>query len=340
MADSAPFGVSEFRKTASLVVKLKKGSDPLSKYIYGIISDNAKSLIDEYNGSGPVSEALTEALVDELNKLVQNKSLYEDFQKHSVVKLEGRAQKLLEDKDDRLRFNRLLLEATYPSALCKERIPQEGIHVDKIIYTPSVKLGPRMSYAMWSDPRHLVWTASRYKFCAKMLQGKKNVIEVGCGDGFGAPIVAQSVDSLLCADIENILIEGNRERLSALRNVEFRTVDMIRESVTDQFFDGAYSIDVLEHLNPEDEDKFMENICKSLSDDAVLIIGTPNIDAEKYESEPGASPHINLKSYATLKELMDKYFKNSFVFSMNDEVVHTGFSPMAHFLFGMGVGLK
>jgi hypothetical protein len=27
-------------------------------------------------------------------------------------------------------------------------------------------------------------------------------------------------------------------------------------------------------------------------------------------------------------------------FSMHDEVVHTGFSPMAHALFGMGVGIK
>jgi len=37
---------------------------------------------------------------------------------------------------------------------------------------------------------------------------------------------------------------------------------------------------------------------------------------------------------------MDKYFENSFIFSMNDEVVHTGYEPMAHYLFGMGVGLK
>ena len=30
---------------------------------------------------------------------------------------------------------------------------------------------------------------------------------------------------------------------------------------------------------------------------------------------------------------MLKYFENVFLFSMNDEVVHTGFSPMAHYLF-------
>jgi hypothetical protein len=37
---------------------------------------------------------------------------------------------------------------------------------------------------------------------------------------------------------------------------------------------------------------------------------------------------------------MTRYFQNVFVFSMNDEVVHTGFSPMAHYLFAMGVGVR
>ena len=30
---------------------------------------------------------------------------------------------------------------------------------------------------------------------------------------------------------------------------------------------------------------------------------------------------------------MQKFFHNVFVFSMNDEVIHTGFQPMAHYLW-------
>ena len=36
-----------------------------------------------------------------------------------------------------------------------------------------------------------------------------------------------------------------------------------------------------------------------------------------------------------LKSLLSKYFHNVFIFSMNDEVVHTGFYPMAHYLFAL-----
>jgi hypothetical protein len=37
---------------------------------------------------------------------------------------------------------------------------------------------------------------------------------------------------------------------------------------------------------------------------------------------------------------MAEHFENVFVFSMNDEVVHTGFTPMAHYLLAIGAGRK
>ena len=39
-------------------------------------------------------------------------------------------------------------------------------------------------------------------------------------------------------------------------------------------------------------------------------------------------------------DILEKYFKNVFLFSMNDEVVHTGFSKMAHYLICLCVGAR
>ncbi len=36
-----------------------------------------------------------------------------------------------------------------------------------------------------------------------------------------------------------------------------------------------------------------------------------------------------------MKALLEHYFENVFLFSMNDEVVHTGYYPMAHYLFAV-----
>ena len=36
-----------------------------------------------------------------------------------------------------------------------------------------IKLGPWTSYSLVNDPKHMAFVLSRYKFCAKMLEGKK-----------------------------------------------------------------------------------------------------------------------------------------------------------------------
>jgi 2-polyprenyl-3-methyl-5-hydroxy-6-metoxy-1,4-benzoquinol methylase len=214
-------------------------------------------------------------------------------------------------------------------------------HIDQIIETPSIELGPRASHSMINDARHIVFVLARYKFCAKMLQGKKRILEFGCGDALGTPVVAQVAEKVYAIDRESRLIESDKVRLERISNIEFHTMDMINSCPPENLrFDAAYSIDVIEHITLEDEAMAMGNLMKYLEKDAVVIIGTPNITSEKYASTPGASPHINLKSHETLRQMMEKYFTNTFIFSMNDEVIHTGYYPMAHYLWGIGVGLK
>ena len=202
-----------------------------------------------------------------------------------------------------------------------------------------LNIGPWTSYSYINDPKHMSFVLSRYKFCAKMLDGFSNVLEVGCGDGFGAPIVAQVVDKLHCVDWEERNIEGNRRRLSHLINVKFDRIDVSENRLPD-IYDGIFNIDVIEHLEPEYEKPFIENMVHSLSNNGVMIIGTPNETASKYATFRSDHQHINLKTAESLKSLVDGYFHNTFVFSMNDEMIHTGYYPMAHYLFAMGVGKK
>ena len=41
-----------------------------------------------------------------------------------------------------------------------------------------ILLGAPSSYSLTHDPKHLAFVLSRYKFCAKMLQGKKKILEM------------------------------------------------------------------------------------------------------------------------------------------------------------------
>jgi 2-polyprenyl-3-methyl-5-hydroxy-6-metoxy-1,4-benzoquinol methylase len=205
--------------------------------------------------------------------------------------------------------------------------------------TEEVSLGPWTSLSLLRDPKHMCFSLARYKFVAKLLDGKDTVLEVGCGDGFGLPIVAHSVPHLHCADWDERNIMGNRRRLAMLENVTYEVCDVTLRP-PDVKADGAYAIDVLEHVAPSLEGAFMENICACLPANGVLVIGTPNKEAEQYSTRPEVNvQHVNLKTHDELRALLLGHFENVFMFGMNDEVVHTGFLPMAHFLWGVGVGL-
>jgi 2-polyprenyl-3-methyl-5-hydroxy-6-metoxy-1,4-benzoquinol methylase len=201
---------------------------------------------------------------------------------------------------------------------------------------PEVPIGPWTSYNLMRDPRHNLFVLARYKFCAKMLEGKDVVVEVGCGDGFGIPIIAQAVKHLHCIDWDERNLEGCARRLRHLKNVTYEKCDLNSTSLALQA-DALFSADVIEHIEPKYEDRFMKNLCSLVKQDSVLITGTPNIHAEQYASKNSKLLHINLKSPKTLKELTLKYFKHEFSFGMNDEILHTGFGPMCHYLWSIGV---
>jgi hypothetical protein len=72
----------------------------------------------------------------------------------------------------------------------------------------------------------------------------------------------------------------------------------------------------------------------------VLIIGTASAEAQVYSSLQSDAGPLNCKSGLELKALLERYFDRAFIFSMNDEVVHPGFHPLAHYLFAICTGPK
>ena len=204
---------------------------------------------------------------------------------------------------------------------------------------PEIPIGPWTSYNLIRDPKHNLFVLSRYKFCAKMLEGKDFVIEIGCGDGFGIPIMAQAVKRLLCIDWDERNLENCARRLHHLKNVTYQKIDLNQTTSTLEA-DALFSVDVIEHIEPENEQRFMTNVCSLMKKESVLITGTPNIYASQYASKNSELLHINLKSPKSLRDLTLQHFKYEFSFGMNDEVLHTGYGPMCHYLWSVGIEQK
>jgi hypothetical protein len=192
-----------------------------------------------------------------------------------------------------------------------------------------------MTNQVWEDdPRRLTFLLARYKFVSKMLSGKKFVGELGCGDAFGTRIVMQSTEKVVTYDFDPVFVEDIRQRRSQRWPVETHFHDILQGPLPN-VHDGIYSLDVIEHIPRTEEHRYLENLRASLTDDGVLIIGSPSLESQAYASPPSKEGHVNCKSGEELKALLKNYFANVFLFSMNDEVVHTGFTPMAHYLFAV-----
>jgi 2-polyprenyl-3-methyl-5-hydroxy-6-metoxy-1,4-benzoquinol methylase len=192
-----------------------------------------------------------------------------------------------------------------------------------------------MSGQVWrDDPRRLVFLLARYKFVSKMLAGLKDVLEVGCADAFGSRIVKQEVGRLIATDFDPIFIEDAQKRFDPKWPVEYKVHDMLSGPVPGNF-DATYCCDVFEHIHPSDEDRFLINLAGSIKPEGVAILGSPSLESQTHASPASKEGHVNCKTAQDLKLVLQKYFYNVFIFSMNDEVVHTGFSPMAHYLFAL-----
>lgn len=208
---------------------------------------------------------------------------------------------------------------------------QYRVVFDTLKRTGRSKFGLMANESWNNDPRRTLFTLARYKFVSKMMSGLDKVLEVGCADAFGSRVVAQTVGSLSAVDFDPVFVEDARSNISKNWPIDIHEHNMLTGPFLENF-DGLYSLDVLEHIAKNDEGIFLQNCCDSISETGVLIVGMPSLESQEYASPQSLEGHVNCKSGEELKCCLKHYFNNVFLFSMNDEVVHTGFSKMAHYV--------
>ena len=221
----------------------------------------------------------------------------------------------------------------------KTRDPVNKIVTDVYERIGLARLGMMNNQVWYADPKRMVFTLARYKFVAKMLSGRKNVVEIGCGDAFCARVVKQEVERLTVTDYDPLFIDDALSRMEPPWVFDAKVVDILA-GPPEGSFDAAYSLDVMEHIPAAQEDIYLNNIKAALDPQGVLIIGMPSLESQIFASPGSRDGHVNCKTGEDLRRLLESHFHNVFLFSMNDEVVHTGFSKMAHYLFVLCCGKR
>ena len=218
---------------------------------------------------------------------------------------------------------------------------QYGKAVDLVRQQGNRRMGLHASWAYYDDPKRLSFTFSRYKFVAKMMDGRDQVMELGCADGFWSPVVAQHVGKLTAVDFDPEFIDSANDTVSNVKwPIDFVLRDIIKEGPLPGPFDGIYAMDVLEHIEPEAEDEFIRAVIKPLREHGLLIFGMPSLESQAYASQLSKEGHVNCKNQRDFKKVMETYFHVVLPFSMNDEVVHTGYHAMSHYNICVCTGKK
>jgi 2-polyprenyl-3-methyl-5-hydroxy-6-metoxy-1,4-benzoquinol methylase len=196
-----------------------------------------------------------------------------------------------------------------------------------------VRLGDHWSYNFYNDPKRLGFVLSRYKFAAKMACKNARVLELGCSLGIGASILAEPARSYMGVDLDDSAIQT---ALSNLKEDKFTFVHDDFLGKTYGQFEAIVSLDVIEHIDPKQEDLYFQTIMDNLSPNGICVIGTPNITSSAYASPLSQIGHVNLYSQERLQKSLLRFFHQTFPFGMNDEILHTGFAPMAHYILCVG----
>ena len=197
-----------------------------------------------------------------------------------------------------------------------------------------VSFGRHFSYQYKNTPRHILFTLSRYKFAQKMIGNNKRILELGCNEGIGCHYLSEFAKSVCGVDFDEKAIDWaqNNSRNSKL---EFICDNFLNKNYGE--FDAVVSYDVIEHIYPENENNFVSTVINNLTHTGISIIGTPNLESDKFSNVKSSGGHINLFEGDRLQKLLNTYFHNVFLFSMNDEIIHTGFSQMAHYFVALCV---
>lgn len=217
----------------------------------------------------------------------------------------------------------------------RDPVNQPGLQVSRRI--GETRLGLLKNWEWYDDPRRLLFSMARYKFVAKMFAGRASVLEVGCGDAFCAPIVRQGVQKLTVTDFDALYIEDAKARMKDRWTFDTVVVDVLNDPLPGRH-DGIYSLDMLEHIPQEQEDLVLRRIVAALEPHGAVIIGMPSLESQAHASAPSKAGHINCKTEEDLRSLMLRHFTNVFMFAMNDETVHTGYGPMAHYRLALACG--
>ena len=108
---------------------------------------------------------------------------------------------------------------------------------------------------------------ARYMFCARLIDKNEEVLEMGCGTGYGASLLSDFCKSVVAHDVWHHELEDEWKQYNK-PNLTF-----VKE-LPNKKFDSIVSLEVLEHIPPLEVESYFNDIKNLLKENGTLYLST------------------------------------------------------------------
>lgn len=163
-----------------------------------------------------------------------------------------------------------------------------------------------LKHGMASLKRHI----NRYKWAASHLQNGWRVLDIGCGSGYGDPILLNVCQEVVGIDkSEEAINYANRKavKMKYGERLKYSIIDVKDINGDESFakFDAIVCIEMIEHIAKDEQYALLNSIKKRMKHDSLLLITTPIKGTNKVTEY-----HVHEMTKNEFGTLLDQHFES------------------------------
>jgi SAM-dependent methyltransferase len=173
----------------------------------------------------------------------------------------------------------------------------------------------------WTGERLVPWANDaqvayehfhRYLWAQPLVAGRR-VLDLACGEGFGAALLADAAGSVTGVDVDERAVEHARHNYEAA-NLEFRVASATDLSdFADGAFDAVVAFEMIEHV--AEQEQVLAEVARVLAPAGLLVVSTPERDAYSTDRDYVNPYHARELSRDELTALLRRHFGSVALFT-------------------------
>ena len=143
----------------------------------------------------------------------------------------------------------------------------------------------------------------RYVFASQLCNGK-DVVDMACGEGYGAAMIAEMAKTVIGVDASEEAVSHASGKYKK-SNLSFAVGDVRKVDLSDSCCDVVVSFETIEHI--EEHEKMLQEIKRVLRPNGMLVISSPN--RPEYNKENSSNDfHVKELDFDELDALLSQHF--------------------------------